>query len=304
MIESRTTPPTDGLGGVVFDIKKYAVHDGPGIRTTVYLKGCPLSCLWCHNPEGQAGEPEIVYWERRCINCGRCVEVCPQGDAVLGAASCERCGRCVEVCPAGAREWIGRWMTVDEVMAQVERDVIFYDESGGGVTFSGGEPFNQPAFLGGLLAASREREIHTAVDTTGFAPAGVIRALAPGVDLFLYDVKLLDDEAHRRYTGVSNRLPLENLRWLAAEGYAIQIRVPIIPGITDGDDNLDAIGRLAGQLNLEAIDLLPYHRTASDKYGRLQRDYTLAATRPPEPARMTELSERLIKLGLTVRIGG
>jgi pyruvate formate lyase activating enzyme len=304
MTEPRSTPPTDGLGGVVFDVKKYAVHDGPGIRTTVYLKGCPLSCLWCHNPEGQAAAPEIVYWERRCIDCGRCVEVCPQGNAVLESESCERCGRCVEVCPAGAREWIGRWMTVDEVMAQVERDVVFYDESGGGVTFSGGEPFSQPAFLGALLEAAREREIHTAVDTTGFAAASLVQALAPQVDLFLYDLKLVDDEAHRRYTGASNRLPLTNLRWLAAAGHAIQIRVPVIPGITDGEDNLDAIGRLARELNLEAIDLLPYHRTAADKYGRLRRPYLLPAARPPEPARMAELGKRLIKLGLTVRIGG
>ena len=304
MDQARRVPPADGLGGVVFDVKRYALHDGPGIRTTIYLKGCPLACVWCHNPEGQAPAPEIVYWERRCIGCGRCVAVCPQGDAALGGPSCERCGACVTVCPAGAREWIGRWMTVDEVMGQVERDVIFYDQSGGGVTFSGGEPLSQPAFLGALLAAAREREIQTAVDTTGYAPPGVVQAIAPHVDLFLYDLKLVDDEAHRRTTGVSNRLCLENLRRLAAAGRQIRVRVPIIPGITDVDGNLEAIGRLVCELNLGEIDLLPYHRTAADKYGRLQRDYGLAATRPPEPARMVELAERLIKWGLTVRIGG
>ena len=303
MDELPERPPAGGLGGVVFDVKRYTLHDGPGIRTTVYLKGCPLSCDWCHNPEGQAPAPEIVTWERRCIGCGRCVAACPQGDAVLGGPSCERCGRCVAVCPAGAREWIGRWMTVAEVMAEVERDVIFYDQSGGGVTFSGGEPLSQPAFLGALLAAAGEQEIQTVVDTAGYARPAVVEAIAPHVDLFLYDLKLIDDEAHRRHTGVSNRLPLANLRRLAAAGHAIRIRVPIIPGITDGDDNLAAIGRLAGELAL-AIDLLPYHRTAADKYGRLARDYPLAATRPPEPARMAELAERLKNRGLAVRIGG
>jgi pyruvate formate lyase activating enzyme len=195
-------------------------------------------------------------------------------------------------------------MTVAEVMAQVERDVIFYDESGGGVTFSGGEPLSQPEFLGALLAAAREREIHTAVDTTGFAPAEVVEALAEDVGLFLYDLKLMDDEAHRRYTGVSNRLPLANLRWLAAAGRPIRIRVPIIPGITDGDANLEAIGRLVAELDLGGIDLLPYHRIAADKYGRLQRDYPLAKVERPGPARMAELAERLKRRGLAVRIGG
>ena len=293
------------MQGLVFDIKKYAVHDGPGIRTTVYLKGCPLACAWCHNPEGQSFAPQVIVFERRCIHCGRCLEVCPAGTADSFSAECSTCGRCVAACPAGARELAGRWLGVAEVLAEIEKDVIFYDQSGGGVTFSGGEPLSRPDFLEALLLACHQRGIHTAVDTTGYAPVEVLDRISPLADLFLYDLKLMDDEAHRRYTGVSNRPVLANLQWLAAAGKPIIVRVPIVPGITDGDENLDQIGRLVLSLGgVRQVDVLPYHALAADKYGRLRLDYALAQLGPPPVERMAQIAARLKEMGIAVTIGG
>ncbi len=292
--------------GIVFDIKRYAVHDGPGIRTAVYLKGCPLSCVWCHNPEGQAMQAEIVQWQSRCIHCGACLAACPAAEgADLTSSECQLCGRCVEACPAGARELTGRWMTVPEVMAEVKKDILFYDESGGGVTFSGGEPLAQPSFLLALLRACKALELHTAVDTTGYAPAETLSAITPYVNLFLYDLKLMDDAAHRHYAGVPNERILVNLRALAAAGKQVAIRVPIIPGVTDGDENLAAIGRFVVALgSVRQVDLLPYHALAQDKYGRLRKEYALAQVQPPSQDRMQLIASRLKSLGLTVTIGG
>lgn len=289
---------------LIFDIKRYAIHDGPGIRTTVYLKGCPLSCAWCHNPEGQSALPEIIFWEQRCIHCNACRQVCPQ-DADLFSTACTRCGQCVLVCPAKAREMIGRPMSVQEVVDEIERDTIFYDQSGGGVTFSGGEPLAQPDFLGALLLACQEHEIHTAVDTSGFAPAETVRRLSPAVDLFLYDLKLMDDQAHRHYTGVSNQRILDNLALLVDLDKPVIVRIPIVPGITDGKENISALGHYIAELaGIQQVDILPYHRAGSDKYGRLQLGYSLAKVQPPTTEQMTVIASRLKAMGLNVTIGG
>jgi pyruvate formate lyase activating enzyme len=298
--------------GIIFDVKKFSIHDGPGIRTTVFFKGCPLSCWWCHNPEGQAQEPELWLWESRCIRCGACLEVCPQGAiswdghvASTDGEKCTLCGACVEACYAEAREIVGQEMTMAQVMAQIEQDIPFYDESGGGVTFSGGEPLLQQSFLLALLRACQEQEIHTAVDTCGFAPWEVLDEMRAYVDLFLYDLKLMDDAKHRKLTGVSSELILRNLQMLSERGHDIFLRVPIVPGVNDDDENIRQIGTFAAGLpHLNRVDILPYHRAASNKYERLNRAYELPETRPPSNERLAEIAHILRGLGLHVKIGG
>jgi len=309
--------------GLVFNIQRYSIRDGPGIRTTVFLKGCPMACSWCHNPESQSPEPEISVVESRCIRCGACWEACPQrgedGDGantgrpvVPDEGVCTRCGACVEACPTGAREMIGRRMAVDEVLEAVLRDRIFYDDSGGGVTFSGGEPLSQPAFLRELLEASRRERLHTAVDTCGHAPRDELLAAAIHTDLFLYDLKLVDDERHRRYTGVSNALILENLEALGRSHKNIRLRIPIVPGVNDDAENLRAAARLAASLpGVRQVDLLPYHDLGRHKAARGERDETtppVAAAPGGDPATaavdLAAAAEPFRTLGLDVRTDG
>jgi pyruvate formate lyase activating enzyme len=300
------------MRGTVFDIKGFSIHDGPGIRTTVFFKGCPLSCHWCHNPEGQATQPELMVHESRCIRCGACVAACAQGALseahgriVRNAAMCTLCGACVEACYAEARELVGREVTVDQLMAEIERDRAFFDESGGGVTLSGGEPLAQPGFLVALLEACTAREIHTALDTCGFAPWETLERVRPFVNLFLYDLKLIDEGRHHEFTGVSNVRILSNLRALSERGHNIVIRVPVIPGINDDEDNVHQIGAFAAGLpRPHQLDLLPYHRTATDKYRRLNKAYDLVDVHPPSEARIAEIAAILGGFGLDVKIGG
>jgi pyruvate formate lyase activating enzyme len=300
------------ITGIIFDVKKFSIHDGPGIRTTVFFKGCPLACSWCHNPESQSPEPELALRPDRCIRCGACVSACAHGaismssDAVAtDAERCVRCGACVEVCYAEARELLGRGMTVAQVMAEIGRDVVFYDESGGGVTFSGGEPLSQPDFLLALLRACKQEEIHTALDTCGFSPWETLDRVREYVDLFLYDLKLMDDARHRKYTGVSNALILGNLQALSQRGHTIVLRVPVVPGINDDDEGIRRVGSFAAALpRLSRVDLLPYHHAGVEKYHRLNRVYGLPGTRPPTDERMAHIAHVLREFGLPVRIGG
>lgn len=259
--------------GVVFDIKRYALHDGAGIRTTIFLKGCHLSCWWCHNPEGQKIEAESSHNQFSLAN--------------------------------RSSEKIGRQMTVGEVMNDIEKDIIFYDESGGGVTFSGGEPLLQDEFLDQLLDACREREVSTTLDTSGYAPWDVIAKIKDKIDLFLYDLKLLDDEKHQKYTGVSNRLILSNLKKLDGDGKNIIIRFPIIPDITDTKTEINLVASYIEKLQTtKEIDLLPYHAFQTAKYERLRRPYKLTALLPPVNERLEQLKGTFSNLGFTVRIGG
>jgi pyruvate formate lyase activating enzyme len=288
--------------GIIFNIQRFSIHDGPGIRTTVFLKGCPLRCWWCHNPEGQATARELVLREERCIGCGRCQRACTSG---AGADECILCGDCVQACPAEAREIAGRVMTVEQVMAEVAKDIVFYDQSGGGVTFSGGEPLAQPDFLYPLLQKCREMEIHTSVDTSGFAPAETLDKIGTSVDLFLYDLKLMDDEKHRRYTGVSNGLIIKNLEELSRRRHNIIVRVTIVPGVNDDEDNISKLGEFVASLaHPPQVDVLAYHKMGLEKYKKLKRAYRLPETQSPTEEKMAEIAATLRRFGLEVKIGG
>jgi len=263
--------------GIIFDIKKYAVHDGPGIRTTVFFKGCPMQCWWCHNPESRASDPQII---QKII------------ERANGSSSVEEAK-------------IGRKVPVQEVMAEILKDRIFYDESGGGVTFSGGEPLLQADFLSESLDFCHEEGIHAAVDTCGYAEKKVFSKIIDKTDLFLYDLKLMDDALHKKYTGVSNQLVLENLRMISEAGKPVQVRVPIIPGITDTKENLSDMIKFISEINnIQEVNLLPYHKIGSHKYQRLGMSYKMDGVEKPGNSIMDTIKKQFEGSGYKVTIGG
>jgi pyruvate formate lyase activating enzyme len=298
--------------GLIFNIQKFSIQDGPGIRTTVFFKGCPASCPWCHNPESQSSTPQILLHEGRCIQCGSCLEVCPEQDAVPergrageGEAHCIRCGACVEACPSGARSLAGTEMSVREVVQELLADRVFYDQSGGGVTFSGGEPLMQLPFLRATLEACRSHGLHTAVDTCGHVPTEQLGSIVPLTDLFLYDLKLMEERRHLELTGIPNTTLLPNLRMLAELQAGLCIRVPIIPGINDDDENINAMASFVAALDgAQEVELLPYHRTGIGKFERLGRHYPLRQTEVPSNEHMTALARHFQAYGIEPTIRG
>lgn len=298
--------------GIIFDIKKYAIHDGPGIRTTVFLKGCPLSCRWCHNPEGLSITSRIVFNIKKCIGCDECVNACPEkalSHASRGVETdfvhCTNCGICARVCPAEAREYVGEAMHIQDLVNIIVKDVPFYDESGGGVTFSGGEPLLQPEFLMAVLDACATLHIHRTVDTSGYTDSKTIIEAAKRSNLFLFDLKFMDPEKHKRYTGVSNRKILANLARIAGMDLDITIRLPLLPGINDDDENIDATGRFVAALpGVRKIDVLPHHDFQKTKYSKFAIPYRAEEIDPPTDQQVAAVVKRLEDFGLDVTIGG
>lgn len=301
------------LKGSIFDIKRYAIHDGPGIRTTVFFKGCTLRCQWCHNPEGIEREREIMLRAERCAEkCWDCLPVCPQGAITkekrmisIDRVKCDLCGKCEETCMYEAVECVGREVSVQDILDEIEKDRIFYEESEGGVTFSGGEPLVQPDFLLALLIELKGRNIHTAVDTSGFVPFDILENVSREADLILFDLKIMDEEKHLKFTGESNSLILENLRKLSRDGKKIIIRMPVLEGLNDDEANIQNVVkylRTCGRI--EEIDLLPYHKGGEIKRRRLNRSSPSIDLRAPSVERVEEIKNYLSASGFSVKVGG
>jgi pyruvate formate lyase activating enzyme len=286
--------------GLVFNVQRFSLHDGPGVRSTVFMKGCPLSCAWCHNPESQSADPEYIRMRHLCMSCGRCTEVELDNPVVTGRNDDD-----VEACPTGALQAVGEPVESAALVETLMRDRIFYDESGGGVTFSGGEPLMQAAFVTEALGLLQARGVHTALDTCGFGRWPALRDAAARANLVLYDLKLMDETRHEAVTGVSNAGILQNLKALAQVHPAIWIRVPVIPGINDDEANVDATAAFVQSLpGIRQVDLLPYHPTGEAKFARVGMDYALHGTPSPTPGRLESLAGRFRARGLNTTIGG
>ena len=278
------------LKAPVFEIKRFAVHDGDGIRTTVFLKGCPLRCVWCHNPEGLNTPPQLAFYPHKCISCGECVAVCPagahriaEGRHQFDSTRCLACGECAEVCLGEALTLYGRDMTVDELLPRLLEDREFYDNSGGGVTLSGGECLTHADFCAELLRQLKAEGIRKAVDTCGDVPRVALDKVIPYTDIFLYDLKAMDAEVHRRCTGRDNFRILDNLRYLNERGCDIEIRIPFVPDFNDGE--IAAMAAFLSELpHIRGVRLLPYHNYAASKYEALQMFTALPARLPSEEA--------------------
>jgi pyruvate formate lyase activating enzyme len=300
--------------GVIFNIQTYSIHDGPGIRTTVFLKGCPLKCIWCQNPESQMVTPQLLFNDELCVGCGKCLQVCPEGAIKLHEGkswtnryACRGSGKCVEACPNEARNIVGRYVTAGEVFKEIMEDKIFYERSGGGVTLGGGEPLTSPEFTASLLRLCKSAGIHTALDTCGYAKWETIKQILLHVDLVLYDLKHMDPAAHRLYTGVSNDIILENAKRICKEPHiSLLARIPIIPGFNDSIGNIGATGRfIATELGASTeVYLLPYHKLGEVKYQRLEKPGNLVSINPPDEKCILKLKGVLESFGLKVHEGG
>lgn len=296
----------------IFDLQRFSLHDGPGIRTTVFFSGCPLRCPWCANPESQRGGKELLYLQSRCVSCGRCAGACPQGaidftpeaGPVFRREKCRRCGRCAQVCTTEALELSGRTLTVEEILTTLRRDRDYYESTGGGLTLSGGEPFAQPEGLCALLKAAKEEGFHTAVETAGNVPEDAFRKGIPFVDLFFFDLKHSQPEALRSITGGDLPLILRNLRLAAESGSKVCVRVPIIPGFNHDTKTIGKIFSLASDCGIKVVELLPYHVLGKSKYARLGREYPMGDTPPLEKTEPQEYAGLGDKMNVELKIRG
>jgi pyruvate formate lyase activating enzyme len=300
--------------GLIFDIKRYSINDGPGIRVTVFFKGCPLTCAWCHNPESQSSEVQKFYSANKCLGCKSCVDACPlqaltfdkQKGIVTDFTICNMCGICAEVCPSKAMEMCGYSRSVEEIMETIRKDKVVMETSGGGVTFSGGEPLQHPELLIKLLKTCKKEGVHTAVDTAGFVDTNIVLEVAKHADLFLYDLKLMDSALHQKYTGVPNEMILKNLKKLAESGSNIMIRIPLIDGVNADEANITAIASFISSLpgGPRLISLLPYHGTASRKYEKMGELYEPRNMKEPDHETITHCRGIFEKHGIITNVGG
>lgn len=297
--------------GLVFDIQRFSVHDGPGIRTIVFLKGCPLRCRWCSNPESQHKDQQIMYLSQNCLHCGRCVEACPtkalsfQPGFRIDASQCDMCGKCVDVCFSQALHMAGRFRSVEDVIEELKKDQIHYRRSGGGITLSGGEPLFQHEFAKELLQACKARGWHTAIETTGFTSDSVLEKVLPWLDLILLDIKHMNSEKHKHYTGQSNEIIHHHAKFMSRFGIPMIIRVPVIPGFNDQPSEIREIAAFAASIRgVKELHLLPYHRLGENKYDYLQREYPLKGVGPQEKEEIITLRQVVEAEGLVCKIGG
>ena len=299
----------DPSHGLIFDIKRFSTHDGPGIRTTVFFKGCSLRCVWCHNPEGISPEPELMVYPQKCIGCGACIDTCPReaykittdGHKVYDRKRCISCGQCVESCYAEALVMAGTRLSVEDIIATVKQDTKYYELSGGGITLSGGDPLGQAHFASVLLQNCQSEGIHTAVDTCGYVHWEAIRQVLPYADMFLYDLKHISSVQHRRFTGASNKLVLENLQRLSNLDIPIEIRMLIIPTRNDSRDAIEGSARLLASLrNVKAVRLLAYHRLAGSKYTSLGKENRMPEVATPTHECLQRIAGWISHYGLEV----
>lgn len=295
--------------GFIFDLQRYSIHDGPGIRTLIFFKGCRLRCQWCSNPESWHTYPQILYDESACVQCGACIEVCPhqaisrEGKQIVTDRNiCQGCGGCVDVCYYGARRIAGKYMSVDELVREIEKDTIFYRNSNGGITLSGGEVLMQADFAARLLKACKKDGFHTAIETCGLGKFSEIEKLLPYLDLVLYDLKHLDDEKHREQTGTSNAEILSNFKTLVGKNVPVVPRLPIIPGLNDSPKDLENVCALLNELGLKKFDILSYHRLGMSKYAELGYDYTLKKLTPFSSGQLDEIMEFFESRGFEVNL--
>jgi pyruvate formate lyase activating enzyme len=313
---------------LIFDIKRYSINDGPGIRITIFMKGCPLKCQWCHNPESQSPEVQKLYTASKCIGAKDCIQVCPNNALTLTSEgivtdtlACNLCGKCAEACPSKAIEMSGKLYGVEDLMQIVERERVHIEHSDGGVTFSGGEPLMHPEFLIEMLKACGEKGLHRAVDTCGFASTEKLLEVAKHTDLFLYDLKLMDPIQHKKWTGVDNRLILKNLKILAETSANINIRIPLIKNVNTGIEEITGMAEFITKLTFKnrglvptirdatpkqkmLVNLLPYHNIASGKYKKLEMFYDSAAMDEPRAEDLKSAADIFEKYGIEVEIGG
>ncbi len=283
----------------IFNVQRFSIHDGPGIRTTVFLKGCPLKCIWCANPESQKMSPELYNVKTHCIGCGACIESCQHGTLFFGKSGieidrskCHACGVCASECYSGALKMMGEERTVDEIFREIEKDTVFYDNSGGGYTLSGGEPLLQAQFCLELVEMCKNTGFHGAIETSGYGDTQDLKQLARMLDLVFFDIKEMDDRKHRSFTGVSNELIIHNLEEIQEDAKEIIIRTPVIPGLNDSIENITKIAELCNRLKrVQKWELLPYHKLGEYKYESLGRDYELKEIRPPDKKHMQQLLE-------------
>lgn len=294
--------------GLIFDIQRYAIHDGPGIRTTAFLKGCPVRCQWCANPESQQSAPEISYLGNDCIHCGSCAQICPQKAVTVSENShfidrgaCDLCGQCVNICPGEALQILGSYVSPAELFDEMATDHPFWKRSGGGITLSGGEPLAQPEFVLAFIKLCRENYVHTLIETCLHVPQNIIKDVLLQADDIICDIKIMDEDRHKAFIGVSNELILENLAFLLNSGKPVLVRIPLIPSINDDRDNLEATGVLlsANRHNVQ-LELLPYHRLGESKYARLGRTYGLADIVPPSDEDMDKAKRELLRFNIAM----
>jgi len=298
----------------VFDIQKFSVHDGPGIRTLIFMKGCPLTCIWCSNPESQLSAPQLVFYGEKCIRANRCLEICSNNAIsvkgnrlVLDKSLCNLCGKCVEACYAGAWKMFGMVVDVNYIMEEIKKDILFYKNSGGGVTFGGGEPLLYPGFISAVASRCQSEGIPVAIETCGFASWRNFEKILDNIDLVMFDIKHMDPKIHKELCGRSNQLILENLKRLSPrDDIEVIVRVPIIPGLNDSEDNINNTIRFVASLrgNIKGMELLPYHKFGENKYERLGQKYALTGLKIPSDEHMQNIKRAMEGYRLNIQIGG